>query len=113
MPLPARTVKPGTLAALTPWLAGFLPKGLCRCGARRAQTRSAGTRDQRMQQSPPADDGDDDQGQGRRNVMFLVVAVVVVLAGVWLVNRLLDMRNMQNCLASGRTNCAPISVPGR
>ena len=45
--------------------------------------------------------------------MFLVAAVVVVLVGVWLVNKLIEMRDMQNCLASGRTNCAPIHVQGR
>ena len=66
-----------------------------------------------MQQPRPPDDGDYDHGQSRRNLLLLVGAVVVVLLGVWLVNRLLEMRDMQNCLASGRTNCAPIHVQGR
>lgn len=75
-----------------------------------------------MQQPRPPDDGAHDHGEGadhdhgeggRRNVMFLVAAVVVVVIGVWLVNKLLAMREMQDCLASGRTNCAPIHVQGR
>jgi hypothetical protein len=31
-----------------------------------------------------------------------------VVGGVWLVNKLLAMHNLQNCLDSGRTNCMPI-----
>jgi hypothetical protein len=75
-----------------------------------------------MQQPRPPDDGghdhgpgvDHDHGQGGgRGVMFLVAVVVVVVVGVWLVNKLLAMREMQDCLASGRTNCAPIHLQGR
>jgi len=53
------------------------------------------------------DDGDDDQ---RGNLLFLLVAVLVVVAGIWLVTKLIDLRNLQNCLESGRHNCAPIET---
>ena len=65
----------------------------------------------RMQQPPG--NGDDQAGSIRRNLVLLAITALVVLAGVWLVNKLIEMRNLQNCLASGRTNCAPITVPGR
>jgi len=66
-----------------------------------------------MPPSPPVpenDNDDDDEGRRRNNVLFLAIAAVVVIAGIWLVNKLIDMRNMQNCLESGRRNCAPIST---
>jgi cytochrome oxidase assembly protein ShyY1 len=56
---------------------------------------------------------DDDGERGRSNLLFLVVAVLVVVLGIWLVNKLIDMRNLQNCLESGRRNCAPIEAPPR
>jgi len=36
-----------------------------------------------------------------------------VVVGVWLVNWMIDVRKMQECLESGRRNCAPINVPER
>ncbi len=63
--------------------------------------------------SPPPGPEDDDEGRQRSNVLFLVIAAVLVVAGIWLVNKLVDMRNMQNCLESGRRNCAPINTDAR
>jgi len=60
---------------------------------------------------PP--DHEDERDRSRNNVLFLVVAVLVVVAGIWLVNKLIDMRNLQNCLESGRRNCAPVESPQR
>jgi len=37
--------------------------------------------------------------------------VVLAVGGVWLVNRLIAMRDLQNCLESGRTNCMPAHDP--
>lgn len=60
----------------------------------------------------PPDDEDDDNNPQRRNLLILVIVVILVAGGVWLVNKLVAMRNLQNCLDSGRTNCAPIN-PGQ
>ena len=49
----------------------------------------------------------------RSNLMLLIVAVVVVVVGVYLVNWMIDQRRLQECLESGRRNCAPISTPAR
>jgi len=43
----------------------------------------------------------------------LVVIALLVLAGLWLSNRLHSSASMQDCLASGRTNCAPVETPAR
>jgi len=49
----------------------------------------------------------------RTNLILLLVAAAVVVVGVWLVNWMIDVRKMQECLESGRRNCAPIEVPDR
>jgi hypothetical protein len=55
---------------------------------------------------------EEENGDRRRgNLAFLIVAVLVVAAGIWLVNKMIDLRNVQNCLESGRRNCAPIETP--
>jgi hypothetical protein len=41
---------------------------------------------------------------------LLVVAVLVVIA-YWLVTSLREEGKREDCLASGRTNCAPLDVP--
>ena len=66
-----------------------------------------------MPDPDPSHDREDDAARQRGNLLFLVVAVILVVAGVWLVNQLVDMRNLQNCLESGRRNCAPIETQGR
>ena len=43
----------------------------------------------------------------------LVVIVLLVLAALWLVRQLHTSASMQDCLASGRTNCAPVETPGK
>jgi hypothetical protein len=45
-------------------------------------------------------------------VALLVIALLVV-AGLWLSNHLHSSASMQDCVASGRTNCAPIETPAR
>jgi hypothetical protein len=44
------------------------------------------------------------------NLAALAVTVVLALAGVWLAMQIADMRKNQDCLLSGRRNCAPIDV---
>jgi hypothetical protein len=66
-----------------------------------------------MPEPRPPEDYDEDRERSRNNVLFLVAAVLVVIAGIWLVNKMIDLRNMQNCLESGRRNCAPIESPPR
>jgi hypothetical protein len=49
----------------------------------------------------------------RSNLILLLVAVGVVVVGVWLVNWLIDQRKLQECLESGRHNCAPVNIQDR
>ena len=45
--------------------------------------------------------------------MILAFFLVVVGAGVWLANAMIDYRKIDDCMAQGRRNCAPIDVPAR
>jgi hypothetical protein len=41
------------------------------------------------------------------------VIVLIIVAVVFVIGRLRQSAQMQDCLASGRTNCAPIEAPAR
>jgi hypothetical protein len=47
------------------------------------------------------------------NIVLLIAGVLLVVIGVWLANALVDARKADNCMSSGRRNCAPIEVPAR
>ncbi len=67
-----------------------------------------------MTNPPPHDDEPDEERDRRVTNIFLVVFFVLVVgAGVWLVNAMLAQREIDNCLAQGRRNCAPIQTPSR
>jgi hypothetical protein len=60
--------------------------------------------------SEPHDDGaEPDTRRGAVIGLILVLALVVV--GYFLVTALRRNANMEDCLMSGRRNCAPIEVP--
>ncbi len=59
------------------------------------------------------DDEESDADRRKANIILLVGAAIVVGGGIWLVNALIDARKAEECLESGRRNCAPIAVPTR
>jgi hypothetical protein len=57
---------------------------------------------------------DDDPGPSPlRALLGLVAIVLLIVAVLFIVHRLNEAARIQDCVASGRTNCAPIEVPGR
>jgi hypothetical protein len=44
------------------------------------------------------------------NLAVFVVTVALAVAGAWLVIQLAEMRKNQDCVLSGRRNCAPIDI---
>ena len=44
------------------------------------------------------------------NVVALVFVALLVGAGLWLANSMAQMRKNQDCVLSGRRNCAPVDV---
>jgi hypothetical protein len=60
-------------------------------------------------------DHDDEGGPDGRKAALIGVVVILALAilAVVLVRELGKQSKLQDCLMSGRTNCAPIEVPAR
>jgi hypothetical protein len=60
-----------------------------------------------------AEPPDDQGGERSRSVAVagLVVVVVLVVAALYLVHALQKESRLEDCLMSGRNNCAPIEVP--
>jgi len=54
-------------------------------------------------------DEGDDPGRIRQLIAAVVVLAALVAAGLWLTGALRGAANIQDCVAAGRTNCAPIS----
>ena len=69
-----------------------------------------------MTELPPREGESEPETEAERrrgNIVLLLVFAVVVGIGVWLVNALVDARNVDECLAQRRPNCMPIDVPPR
>jgi hypothetical protein len=60
--------------------------------------------------APPPDEHAHDQSRSRALIGLVVVAVLVV-AAIYLVHALRNESKLEDCLMSGRSNCAPIQVP--
>ena len=60
--------------------------------------------------SKPPEEHDDGQSRSRALIGLVLVAVLVV-AAVYLVHALRNESQLEDCLMSGRSNCAPIQTP--
>jgi hypothetical protein len=57
---------------------------------------------------------DDDPGPNPRRALAALVAIVAVIVVVlFIMHRLNQASRIQDCVSSGRTNCAPIETPAR
>ena len=63
--------------------------------------------------APPPNEPESDADRRKANIALLVGAVILIGSGIWLVNALIDARNAEICMESGRRNCNPIDVPAR
>lgn len=59
---------------------------------------------------PPHDDADDDQRRSLLNVAALIFVILLVVGGVWLAKVMQRHARLEDCLMSGRTNCAPLDT---
>jgi hypothetical protein len=54
----------------------------------------------------------DDGGGNRRGALIgLLITALIVVAGYWLMTSLRNQGKLEDCLMSGRSNCAPIDIP--
>ena len=48
------------------------------------------------------------------NIVLLAFLVAVIGGGIWLANAMFEQRRLDDCMAQGRSNCAPpIGAPAR
>jgi hypothetical protein len=45
------------------------------------------------------------------NALAFLVTIVLIVTGVWLADKIAELRKVQDCYLTGRHNCAPIEVP--
>jgi hypothetical protein len=58
----------------------------------------------------PEDDQDDGPGSNVRQIVAaLILLAGLVVVGLWLSGTLRSAAQIQDCVAGGRTNCAPIT----
>ena len=61
-----------------------------------------------------SEDGDREADERRSAALIgLIIILALAIAGVLLVRELREKSRLEDCLMSGRTNCAPIEVPLR
>jgi hypothetical protein len=55
----------------------------------------------------------DEKDRRTGNIVLLLFFALLIGGGIWLVNAMIEQRAIDNCLAQGRRNCAPVEVPTR
>ena len=60
-------------------------------------------------QEPPEEEGN----RKVENAVMLGFFAGLVVAGIWLLGTMADVRKVQDCAAQGRRNCGTIEVPAR
>ena len=69
---------------------------------------------------PPVEDlsryehrGDDDDYRHRMitNLVALAFTALLVVGGLWMANKIAEMRKNQDCVLSGRRGCSPVEIP--
>ena len=62
-----------------------------------------------------SDNRNDNDGDGNRRgaLIGLAITALIVVAGYFLLNALRDESRREDCLMSGRSNCAPLDIPAR
>ena len=58
-----------------------------------------------------ADTGDDYRHRMTMNVLGFLVTILLIVAGLWMVDKIAEIPKNQDCYLSGRRNCSPIEVP--
>lgn len=53
------------------------------------------------------DDAEDHRRRMTMNVLALSICVLLIVSGLWLASVIAEMRDLQDCVLSGRNGCAP------
>ena len=67
-----------------------------------------------MDERKPEGEGfETDRERRVANIVLLLFVVALLGGGIWLANAMFNQRMLDDCLAQGRRNCAPIDAPPR
>jgi hypothetical protein len=58
-----------------------------------------------------AEPDDDYRHRMLMNLLGAAVTILLIIAGVWIVDKIADLRKTQDCYVSGRRNCSQIEAP--
>ena len=58
------------------------------------------------------DEPDDYRHRQMVNAAALVLCMLLILGGLWLADTIADLRKTQDCVLSGRRNCAELHIDG-
>jgi hypothetical protein len=58
----------------------------------------------------PSDEADEYRHRMTVHVLGLTFCIALAAAGVWLVNEIVDLKQFQDCVFSGRTDCLPLKM---
>jgi hypothetical protein len=64
-------------------------------------------------EAPVEEDDEHSDNRSSKPLVALLFLVVLAIGGWLLVTHLMDANKMQDCVMSGRKNCAPIDTAGR
>lgn len=78
----------------------------------RADTAANSPVDDVARYERPPNEPDDYRHRQIVNAAGFAVCILLVVVGVWLADRIAEMRRDQDCFLSGRRNCAEISIIG-
>ena len=88
------------------------PKGLVLPFRRREKPRPQGNAPvEGLEKYAETSEPDDYRQRMTNNVLAFVFCILLVAAGVWIADRIAEMLKNQDCVLSGRRNCANVNVP--
>jgi hypothetical protein len=68
-------------------------------------------RDEGGERNAGGEQPDDFRHRMMANVVTVVIVVLLIWCGLWLADEMASLRKTQDCVLSGRRNCAPITLP--
>ena len=88
-------------------------KGLVLPFRRREKPRPQGTGApvEGLEKYAETSEPDDYRQRMINNGLGLLACILLVVVGIWIANTMAEMRRNQDCVLSGRRNCAPIPAP--
>jgi hypothetical protein len=82
-----------------------------RQGASRQPPRPTGPAVDDLTKYERSDDADDYRHRMITNLIALLFTVLLVIGGIWIANKMAEMRTNQDCVLTGRRGCTPVEVP--